>query len=87
MSEEFKTFHENNLALFREESKRKRIPLEMVTIPLSIHVTHRDDGTGGVSESEVFRSLERVNAHYKEALMEFFACELIHHDNTDLYNR
>ena len=71
----------------------RKMPVERnagtTCIPAKIHIVRRDDGTGGISLTDVNKALANLNYYSFEAStpMEFYICDPIQYiDNTNWYN-
>ncbi len=75
----------------REE--RQTFDLEMMRaggplyIPVQNHIVRKDDGTGGLTTSQINDIMDELNDYYGDANMHFFQCGTINYINdTDYYN-
>ncbi len=56
-------------------------------LPIKAHVLRQDDGTGGLSQSQLNDAITEMNVIYANASIEFFICGGINYiDDTDYYN-
>lgn len=56
-------------------------------VPIKAHVLRKDDGTGGLTNSQLNNAIIEMNAFYINASIEFFICSGINYiDNTEYYN-
>lgn len=54
-------------------------------VPVTAHLIHRTDGTGGLTSLEFVDELEAVNAAYIQGGIQFYVCQGINHINDDTY--
>ncbi|NJL74260.1 MAG: hypothetical protein HC892_03665 [Saprospiraceae bacterium] len=62
---------------------------QRTTIPITVHIIRRSDGSGGISTNAVENAIVNTNAFFKEAGMEFFLCNgvrLINDNDLSSYN-
>jgi len=52
--------------------RQRALASTVVNIPLTIHVIRMDDGTGGLTESQVNQAVQRTNTYYQNSSMRFF---------------
>jgi len=56
-------------------------------VPIKAHIIRRDNGTGGLTETQLNDAIADMNAIYQNAEIEFFLCGGINYiDDTDYYN-
>ncbi|MFT6715696.1 MAG: PKD repeat protein [Saprospiraceae bacterium] len=67
-------------------SKRETVNSYTVKlVPVTYHVLQDDDGSNGITQDQIDLAMERVNGHFKQAGIEFFACGAVqYHKSTTL---
>lgn len=69
------------------ERPAARLASSWVKIPVKLHVVRMDDGTGGLSESQLLSAIQSVNSFYKNSNMELVPIAEINYINSsELYD-
>ena len=55
-------------------------------VPIVAHVIRRDNGSGGISQSDLEASVDRAKAFYSSLNFYLFLCDINYIDDTDLYD-
>jgi len=71
----------------RESLKASKLKSNTVTIiPMVAHIVRKDDGTGGLTRSQLNIAMVQLNAAFEQVDFEFRLCEINYIDNTDYNN-
>lgn len=58
----------------------------LLKIPITAHIIRKSNGSGGYTVTELNTELDTVNAHYKNANIEFFVCGIDYIDDDNYYS-
>lgn len=76
-----------NEILQNREQRGARVKSVNVKIPLKIHSVRRDDGSGGLTETQLATILNRLNSYYANADIEFTILGTVHYiNNSDFFD-
>lgn len=76
--------YESQLQPFLNQANRNQ---DLVAVPLKIHIITEDDGSGGLSLTELNQGIANLNYHFQAANMEFYICGAIDYIYNSTYYR
>lgn len=72
---------------FLQNRQFNRFSNNLSSIPIKAHIIRSDNGTGGLSESQLNQAIATMNEFYANAGLQFFVCSAINYiDNSNFYN-
>lgn len=71
----------------RSYNPNARVYNALTSLPIKVHIVRNNNGSGGLSESQLYNAIETMNDYYENAGLEFFICDGINYiNNSNFYS-